>query len=137
MRSEQVTIDCLQYCNWSAAIFDQMAQSGVDAVHVTICYHEDFGETVHNLETRNRRFQDNSDRIMPGRVAEDVLTARAAGKTAIFCWISELLANRGWHRSGGNFPPAGRTLFFTKLSHFRKLESSNRFLNFTAAGLAS
>ncbi len=61
-----------------------MAQSGVDAVHVTICYHEDFGETVHNLETRNRRSQDNSDRIMPGRVAEDVLTARAAGKTAIF-----------------------------------------------------
>ena len=31
LRSEQVTIDCLQYCNWSPAIFDQMAQGGVDA----------------------------------------------------------------------------------------------------------
>ena len=84
LRSEQVTIDCLQYCNWSPTIFDQMAQGGVDAVHVTICYHEDFGETVQNLETWNRHFQDYSDRIMPGRVAEDVLTARATGQTAIF-----------------------------------------------------
>jgi microsomal dipeptidase-like Zn-dependent dipeptidase len=84
LRSEQVTIDCLQYCNWSPTIFDQMAQGGVDAVHVTICYHEDFDETVQNLETWNRHFQDYSDRIMPGRFAEDVLTARATGKTAIF-----------------------------------------------------
>ena len=84
LRSEQVTIDCLQYCNWSPKIFDQMARGGVDAAHVTICYHEDFGETVQNLETWNRQFQDCSDRIIPGRFAEDVLTARAAGKTAIF-----------------------------------------------------
>ena len=53
MRSEQVTIDCLQYCNWSPTIFDQMAQGGVDAVHVTICYHEDFGETVQNFQVEN------------------------------------------------------------------------------------
>ena len=84
LRSEQVTIDCLQYCNWSPTIFDQMAQGGVDAVHVTICYHEDFGEAVQNLEAWNRQFQDCSDRIIPGRFAEDVLTARAEGKTAIF-----------------------------------------------------
>ena len=84
LRLEQVTIDCLQYCNWSPKIFDEMAQGGVDAVHVTICYHEDFVETVQNLETWNRQFQDCSDRIIPGRFAEDVLTARAAGKTAIF-----------------------------------------------------
>ncbi|MDP7523850.1 MAG: hypothetical protein QGH44_05065 [Arenicellales bacterium] len=45
------TIDCLQYCNWSRPIFDQTALGGVDAVHVTICYHEDFRETVSNVET--------------------------------------------------------------------------------------
>ena len=84
LRSEQVTIDCLQYCNWSPTIFDQMAQGGVDAVHVTICYHEDFSETVQNLQTWNRHFQDYAGRIMPGRCAEDVLTAHATGKTAIF-----------------------------------------------------
>ena len=78
-----VTIDCLQYCNWSQSIFDQMELGGVDAVHVTICYHEDFRETVANVETWNRYFQIYSDRIVPGRTAQDVVEAKKYGKTAI------------------------------------------------------
>ena len=39
-------IDCLQYCNWSEKIFRQMRDGGVDAVHVTIAYHETFREMV-------------------------------------------------------------------------------------------
>ena len=35
-------IDCLQYANWSEMIFRQMREGGVDAVHVTIAYHETF-----------------------------------------------------------------------------------------------
>ena len=42
-------IDCLQYCNWSEKIFRQMREGGVDAVHVTIAYHEMFRETVTNI----------------------------------------------------------------------------------------
>ena len=81
--STAVTIDCLQYCNWSRPIFDQMVQGGVDAVHVTICYHEDFRETVSNIETWNRYFQVYSDRIVPGRTAQDIVDANKNGKTAI------------------------------------------------------
>jgi membrane dipeptidase len=44
--TEAYTIDCCQYCNWSPKIFQQMREGGVDAVHVTVCYHEDFRETV-------------------------------------------------------------------------------------------
>ncbi|MEC8088851.1 MAG: membrane dipeptidase, partial [Pseudomonadota bacterium] len=37
-------IDCLQYCRWSETIFRQLREGGVDAVHVTIAYHETFRE---------------------------------------------------------------------------------------------
>ena len=84
MQPETVTIDGLQYCNWSSKIFEDMAVGGLDAVHVTICYHEDFEETVRNLQDWNRRFFDNHDRIMPGRCADDVLRAKAESKTAVF-----------------------------------------------------
>ena len=49
-------IDCLQYCNWSEKIFRQMREGGVDAVHVTIAYHEMFRETVTNIEQWNMWF---------------------------------------------------------------------------------
>ena len=48
-RTHPIRIDCLQYANWSEKIFRQMRQGGVDAVHVTIAYHENFRETVFNI----------------------------------------------------------------------------------------
>jgi membrane dipeptidase len=39
-------IDGMQYANWSEEIFRQMREGGVDAVHVTIAYHENFREMV-------------------------------------------------------------------------------------------
>ncbi len=77
-------IDCLQYCNWSEKIFRQMREGGLDAVHVTICYHENFRETVANIEAWNRRFERYPDLIMPGRGAGDVHAARDSGRTAVF-----------------------------------------------------
>jgi microsomal dipeptidase-like Zn-dependent dipeptidase len=77
-------IDCLQYANWSEKIFRQMRDGGVDAVHVTIAYHENFRETVANIEQWNRRFERFPDLIMPGRFADDVRKARDSQRTAIF-----------------------------------------------------
>lgn len=37
-------IDNLQYCNWSKEIFQINNEAKLDAVHVTIAYHEDFNE---------------------------------------------------------------------------------------------
>ena len=74
-------VDCLQYCNWSRQIFSQMREGAVDAVHVTICYHEDFRETAANFADWNRRFLDYSDLIMPGRFAEDIVAARQSNRT--------------------------------------------------------
>ncbi|MGB2167057.1 MAG: membrane dipeptidase [Candidatus Puniceispirillales bacterium] len=76
-------IDCLQYCRWSPKIFQQWAEGGVDAVHVTIAYHENFRETVLNIEAWNRWFEDYPDRIVQAHTAKDVRDAKAAGKTAV------------------------------------------------------
>lgn len=77
-------IDNLQYANWSPRIFEQMREGGLDAVHVTIAYHENFRETVHNIERWNRWFDVHPRLIFPGRSAEDVNIARNSGRTAIF-----------------------------------------------------
>ncbi len=77
-------IDNLQYSNWSEKIFRQMREGGVDAVHVTIAYHENFRETVLNFEQWNRWFERFPELIFKGHWASDVDTARETGRTAIF-----------------------------------------------------
>lgn len=77
-------IDGLQYANWSEKIFRQMRIGGVDAVHVTIAYHEMFRETVLNFEQWNRWFEQYDDLIIKGLTAADIDRAKATGRTAIF-----------------------------------------------------
>jgi len=80
----RMRIDNLQYANWSEAIFRQMHEGGVHAVHATIAYHENFRETVAVIERWNRWFERFPALIFPGRVAADVDAAVASGRTAIF-----------------------------------------------------
>lgn len=77
-------IDGCQYCNWSRSIFEEMRAGGVDAVLVTIGYHEDFRETVERAIDWNRRFSQHADLILRGRSVADIDTARQTGRTAIF-----------------------------------------------------
>ncbi|MEO0327632.1 MAG: membrane dipeptidase [Pseudomonadota bacterium] len=77
-------IDCLQYANWSEKIFRQMREGNVDAVHVTITYHENFRETVANVEQWNRWFEQFPDLIFQGRTGDDVRLAHKTNRTAIF-----------------------------------------------------
>ncbi len=77
-------IDNLQYANWSETIFRQMREGGVDAVHVTIAYHESFREMVLNLEAFNRWFERFPELIFKGTCVADVRLAQETGRTAIF-----------------------------------------------------
>lgn len=77
-------IDNLQYANWSEKIFRQLREGGVDAIHVTIAYHENFRETVLNFEKWNRWFEQFPDLIMKGLWARDIDEARKTGRTAVF-----------------------------------------------------
>ena len=77
-------IDNLQYCNWSEKVFRQLREGRVDAIHVTIAYHENFRETVLNFEQWNRWFEQYPDLITRGLWASDIDRARSAGQTAVF-----------------------------------------------------
>ena len=77
-------VDALQYSNWSEKIFREMNQGGITAVHVTICYHEDFQEMVQNVIAWNQRFEQFSQHIFHGLTSDDVRKADEEGRTAIF-----------------------------------------------------
>ena len=77
-------IDNLQYCNFSETIFRQLRAGEVDAIHVTIAYHESFREMVLNLERWNRWFERFPDLILRGTHAADVARAQETGRTAVF-----------------------------------------------------
>ena len=77
-------IDNLQYCNWSREIFKINNEAKLDAVHVTIAYHEDFNEVKKNVETWNKHFQEYKNLIIHGKTFQDIERAHQEKKTAIF-----------------------------------------------------
>ena len=42
-------IDNLQYCNWNREVFKINRDAGLDAVHVTVVYHEDYDEFLKRI----------------------------------------------------------------------------------------
>ena len=77
-------IDNLQYCNWSRKIFETNRAAGLDAVHVTIVYHEDYDELLIELNKWEKIFETNSDLIFLGKDFKDIEKAKLENKTAIF-----------------------------------------------------
>ena len=77
-------IDNLQYCNWSRKIFEINREAQLDAVHVTIVYHEDFDELLLQIKKWDDLFRENSDLIFLGKSFEDIKKAQLENKTAIF-----------------------------------------------------
>ena len=77
-------IDNLQYCNWSREIFQINRQAGLDAIHVTIVYHEDFGELKEVIKNWKNHFANNSELIFHGKSFKDIEKAKSENKTAVF-----------------------------------------------------
>jgi membrane dipeptidase len=77
-------IDNLQYCKWSREVFQINREAGLDAVHVTLVYHEDYDEFVNITKEWNKYFSDNSDLIFLGKTYKDIEKAKVNKKTAIF-----------------------------------------------------
>ena len=59
-------IDNLQYCNWTREVFEINRQAELDAVHVTIVYHEDYNELLNEIKKWQKLFDENSDLIFHG-----------------------------------------------------------------------
>jgi microsomal dipeptidase-like Zn-dependent dipeptidase len=108
--SDRFLIDGLQYCNWSEKIFRELNAGGITAIHVTICYHENFRETIANIGQWNRWFQEFPDLICPALTAQDVRRAKQDGRTAVIFGFQnpapiedDLSLVEIWHRLGVRF----------------------------------
>tara|TARA_Y100001970_G_scaffold6770_1_gene7755 strand:+ start:13027 stop:13995 length:969 start_codon:yes stop_codon:yes gene_type:complete len=77
-------IDNLQYCKWSREVFQINRDAGLDAVHVTVVYHEDYDEFLKKIEEWKHHFKENSDLIFLGKNYKDIEKANLEKKTAIF-----------------------------------------------------
>jgi len=77
-------IDNLQYCNWSKEIFEINNEAKLNAIHVTIAYHEDFNEVKKNISVWNKYFKEFKNLIFHGKSFEDIDRALKEKKTAVF-----------------------------------------------------
>ena len=84
MKSTNFKIDNLQYCNWSRKIFEINNEAKLDAIHVTIAYHEDFEEVKNNIDIWNKYFKEFKDFIIHGKSFKDIEKANRERKTAVF-----------------------------------------------------
>ena len=87
-------IDNLQYCNWSREIFEINREARLDAVHVTIVYHEDYDELLVEIKKWEQLLNKNSDIIFLGKSFLDIEKARLEKKTAIFLVFKTALLSR-------------------------------------------
>ena len=83
-KNKNYRIDNLQYCNWSREIFESNREAGLDAIHVTIAYHEDYDEVQKNFLEWKGYFETYSELIFQGRSYSDIEKANNENKTAVF-----------------------------------------------------
>jgi len=84
MEEVNYRIDNLQYCNWNEEVFKINNEAKLDAVHVTIAYHEDYDEVQKNVETWKEYFNNFSNLISHGNSYKDIDKAHKENKTAVF-----------------------------------------------------
>ena len=77
-------IDNLQYCNWSREVFEINRKAGLDAVHVTIVYHEDYDEFLDRVKEWDFHFKENSDLIFQGKTFKDIEKQKLKKKPLFF-----------------------------------------------------
>ncbi|WP_440932297.1 membrane dipeptidase [Candidatus Pelagibacter sp.] len=82
--SNNYRIDNLQYCNWSREIFQINREAKLDAVHVTIVYHEDYDELLLEIKKWQKLAENNSDLIFLANNSTDIEKAKKLNKTAVF-----------------------------------------------------
>ena len=85
---ESVVIDGLNVSNWqSPAVYESLHDGSVTAINATIAVWEHYTETMDNISQWLRRFRERSDTVSQVTSVQDILDAKATGKTGvIFGW---------------------------------------------------
>ncbi len=82
-------IDNLQYCNWSREVFKINRAAGLDAVHVTIVYHENYNEFLTRVKEWDLHFKENSDLIFLGKKPQGYRKGKKREKKQQFFLVSK------------------------------------------------
>lgn len=83
IHESSIIIDGLQISNWGKTIFRNNRQGGLTAFTATIAVHEGFRQTIKNIAWWHQMFIKHHDLIVPIKNTDDILAAKAAGKTGI------------------------------------------------------
>lgn len=83
VKSTYPVIDSLQSSDWNGELFQSLASSGMDAVHVTLAYWEDCNQTLEIIGQWNRWFREYSNLILPVYSVDDIARANRTSRTGI------------------------------------------------------
>ena len=72
MYQDHIVIDGLQYSHWDRDYFKMLKNSGINAMHATLVYHEDARQTITRFAEWHARFEQNPDLIMPVYSVNDI-----------------------------------------------------------------
>tara|TARA_Y100000590_G_scaffold199501_1_gene226576 strand:- start:3059 stop:4045 length:987 start_codon:yes stop_codon:yes gene_type:complete len=78
----QIIIDGLEYCNWNRELLENLLNGGITAVHVTLVYWENTGESFNKIDEINQLIDNNKDILCQAKTTKDILTAKRENKVA-------------------------------------------------------
>jgi membrane dipeptidase len=83
LHEDAIVIDGLIIAKWDRSIFEDMRRGGLSAANCTVSVWEGFADTVKNIADMKKLIRENDDLVTLVRCTQDVLDAKAAGKTGI------------------------------------------------------
>ena len=92
LHEQLVVIDGLIISDFGRAVFEDMRKGGLTAANCTCCVWDNFTETMRNIAKWKKDFAANADIISQVYTTEDILKAKAEGKTGIIL---------GWQNTSG------------------------------------
>lgn len=84
LHNDAIIIDGLEINRFSREVFEDMRKGGLTAVNCTVAAWEDFRGTMDNIARFKGWFREYSDIIMQVHSADDILAAKAQGKTGLY-----------------------------------------------------
>jgi microsomal dipeptidase-like Zn-dependent dipeptidase len=79
----EVFIDCLQFSNPTRSRFEDLRTGRLTAINQTVAIWEDSRAAIANIGAWDRLFEQHNDLIVKARTVDDILAARATGRTAV------------------------------------------------------
>ena len=83
LHEDAIVIDGLIIAKWDRSIFEDMRRGGLSAANCTVSVWEGFADTVKNIADMKKLIRENDELVTLVRGTQDVLDAKATGKTGI------------------------------------------------------